>query len=238
MIINLILKDIVKENEFSTAKILEKIDEALKSNITKLIIAPAYYDEESKTSIEEVKVIVSDVNKYLEEKKLNLKLYSGNLIRDNFENLKEYSIGKLGNIEDTNYSILSIEESQSVLEIIEVIYEFNLRNTMPILYGVEKIKEIREDSKKLEKLLKEECLFMIDPCILKGDYGKKMQKISKTLLKNKVYSFIGFEDSIKGEYLTNEVKEINKKSISILSDKKVSKSNLTNKKKIKVGIFK
>lgn len=234
MVINLLLKDIVKDNNFNTMKLLEIIDEAIKNNITRLVIAPVYYDEESKTSIEEVNVVINALNEYLEENKLNLKLYSASLIRDNFESIKDYVNGTVGNIGETDYVILNVEESEDVNELIEFIYEFNLRKAMPILYGVERIKEVRDNYKKIEKLLKEECLFMIDPCALKGDYGKKMQKVSKILLKNKLYSFVGFEDKIKGEYLTNEIKEISRKSLLNLNNVKGTKVNLNYKKKIRL----
>lgn len=237
MVINLLLKDIVKDNNFNTMKLLEIIDETIKNNITRLVIAPVYYDEESKTSIEEVNLIVNALNEYLNEKKIDLKLYSANLIRDNFENLKDYINGTVGKVSKTDYVILNVEESEDVNELIEIIYEYNLRNVIPILYGVERIKEVRDNYKKLEKLLSEECLFMLDPYSLKGEYGKKSQKVSKILLKNKVYSFVGFEDKIKGEYLTNKVKEISKKSLINLNNINGSKVILNNKKKIKVNIF-
>lgn len=237
MVVNLLFKNIVKEDKFNTVKLLEIIDEAIKNNITKLVIAPVYYGEESKTSIEEVELIINTLNEYLEEKKINLRLYSANLIRDNFESIRHYIDGKLGNINESEYALLNIEESQDINELIEIIYEFKLRKAIPILYGVERLKEVRDNYKNIEKLLKEECLFMLDPRTLKGDYGKKTKTVSKILLKNKIYSFIGFEDNIKSEYLTNEVKEIAKRSLLNLNNTKGSKVNFNYKKKIKGSIF-
>ena len=237
MVINLILKDIVKEDKFNTINLLGMIDEAIKNNITRMVISPVYYEESSKTSINEVKIIVDALNEYLEENNLNLKLYSANLIRDNFASLKDYINGNIGKLGETDYVLLNVEESEDINELIEIIYEFNLRNVIPILIGVERINEVKDNYKKIEKLLNEECLFMLDPCALKGEYGKKVQKVTKILLKNKLYRFIGFEDKIKGEYLTSEVQEIGKKSLLNLNNTKGAKVNLNYKKKIKTGVF-
>lgn len=232
MIISLILKDIVKNNEFSKEKIMEIINQVKSYNIKRLIIAPIYYGEESKSSIEEVERIVDDLNLYLNEEKIDLKLYPANLIRDNFYSLEDFINGTIGNIRDTEYALLNVEETENIKELEEIIYEFKLRNYNPILVGIEKMKEIIDDSKKVEKLYNEGCLFQLDICSLRGDYGKKIKKTAKILKKNNIYSFVGFENSIKKEYLCSYIKEVSKKSLMVLNGAGSGKVSSNHKKKI------
>lgn len=183
---NLIFKELVIRGEFKSTVLLKKIDEAIKCNIKRLVLAPAYYDEESKTTIEEVKKIVEELNSYLKVKNIDLTLYSGSLLRDNYENVKYYMEKMLGGINETNFVLLDVEESNKINDLLEIVFEYKICNLIPIIVSPEKIEEIIKDNKKIDKLLNEECLFQLDPGSLKGVHGKKIQKTAKALLK-KIY---------------------------------------------------
>lgn len=232
MFASLILKELIVENEFNVINLLEKVERLNSYGITRLIIAPFYYDEESKSSIEEVKLVVEDLNLYLSEKGLNLKLYPANIIRDNFDNIKDFVDGKIGSINDNKYVLLSPDESNTIKELVEIIYEFNLRDYTPIIFGPEKIKEITDDNKNINKLLKENCLLQLDLGSINGEYGKKVLKTAKDLKKKDVYSFIGFEDDVKKEYINKEVEGISKKGLFALTKNGEVSKRIKVKKKI------
>ena len=233
MFASLILKDLVIKDNFSEAKLLEKIEAISSFGINRLVIAPVYYDEESKSSIDEVKLIVDDLNLYFTEKGVFLKLYPANIIRDNYDNIKEFINGKIGSINNSRYVLLNIEESNTIKELIEIIYEFNLRNYTPIIVGPEKIKEIVDVNKNIDKLLREDCLLQLDLASINGIYGNKVLKTANVLKKKGVYSFIGFEENIKEAYINKEMQEIGKKGFSILMKKGDSKERTKTKK----GLF-
>ena len=216
MFMNLILRDLVIKNEFSLINLLKKVEEANKLGITRLVIAPAYFDEESKSSIEEVKTIVDDLNRYLDEEKVDLKLYSASLLRDNFENINAFLDGKLGSINESKYVLLDVAESNTINELLEIIYEFNLRNYVPVIVSPERMPEIIEKSKNIDKLLNEDCLFQLDIKSINGEYGKKVLKAANFLKKKEIYSFVGYEDNAKREYITKDIEAIGKKSLFIL----------------------
>ena len=90
MFASLIVKDLVVNKELSVLNLMEKIESISRAGITKLVIAPFYYDEESNTSIDEVNKLVDDLNLYVKEKGLDIKLYSANIIRDNFDNIIDF----------------------------------------------------------------------------------------------------------------------------------------------------
>lgn len=128
LIANLIFKESVKDEGFNSSIIFECIEEAVANNIKNLVIAPAYYDKNSKSSIEKVKEIVDELNGYLKVKDIDINLYAGNLLRDNYENIKEYVNGNLGSINESNYILLDIEECEKIDDILEIVFEYRLRN--------------------------------------------------------------------------------------------------------------
>lgn len=235
---NLIFKELVIHGDFNSTVLLKKIEEAAKCNIKRLVLAPAYYDEDSKTTIEEVKKIVEELNSYLKVKNIDLTLYSGNLLRDNYENVKKHIEGLLGSINETNFVLLDVEESNKVDDLLEIVFEYKIRNLTPIIVSPEKIEEIIKDNKKIDKLLNEECLFQLDPGSLKGIHGKKIQKTAKALLKKDIYNFVGFEEKVEESYIDKSIEDLSKKSLFILNPEGArAKRILKSPKRKKVGIF-
>ena len=213
---NLLFKELVTKEEFESEILIKKIDEAVKCNIKKLVLAPVYYDEKSKTSIDEVKKVVDELNFYLEAKNIDLTVYSANLLRGNYESVKSYLKGDLGSINDSKYLLLDIDRNSTIDEILEVIFEYNLRNLTPIIVAPERINEIIKKNKKIDKLTKEGCLFQLDPASLEGAYGKTVKKTAKALMRKNVYKFIGFEEEIDEKLINDKVINISKNSSFIL----------------------
>ena len=213
---NLLFKELVTKEEFESEILIKKIDEAVKCNIKKLVLAPVYYDEKSKTSIDEVKKVVDELNFYLEAKNIDLTVYSANLLRGNYENVKSYLKGDLGSINDSKYLLLDIDRNSTIDEILEVVFEYNLRDLTPIIVAPERINEIIKKNKKIDKLTKEGCLFQLDPASLEGAYGKTVKKTAKALMRKNVYKFIGFEEEIDEKLINDKVINISKNSSFIL----------------------
>lgn len=236
LFVNLILKDLVVENKFNVMNLIEKIEEAKNAGVKRLVIAPYYYDEESKSSIDEVKDIVDDINLYLNESQADIKLYAANLVRDNYDNVREFIEGRLGSINDTKYVLLNTEESSDLKELIEIIYEFNLRDYVPVIVAPERIKEIIDNYKNINKLIEEGCLFQLDVASLNGEYGSAVLKTAKLLKKKEVYNFVGFEDNVKAKYINKDIESLSKKGLGILTKNGELNSKVAIKKK-KVGSF-
>ncbi|MGN0026410.1 MAG: CpsB/CapC family capsule biosynthesis tyrosine phosphatase, partial [Clostridium sp.] len=161
-----------------------------------------------------------------------LKLYHGNIIRDNFQSVRDFVDGKMCSINNSKYVLLNPEESSTIKELVEIIYEFNLREYTPIIFGPEKIKEITDDNKNIDKLLKENCLLQLDLGSINGEYGKKVLKTTKALQKKNAYSFIGFEDNIKKEYINKDIEAISRKGLFILTKSGEGSKKLKPKKKL------
>lgn len=211
----LIFKESVTIEEFKIANLLKNIEEALKCNIKNLVIAPAYYKEESGINIEKVKGIVDKLNSFLEERNLDMKLYSANLLMDNYETVKYYINGNVGTINNSNYILLSVEESEKIKDLLEIIYEYRLRNLVPIIVSPEKINEITDNKKNISTLIEEGCLFQLDPASLTGKFGKEVQKTAKLLMKKRIYQFVGFNEKIQPELINKAIVNLSKESLFI-----------------------
>lgn len=72
------------------------------------------------------------------------------MLRDNYENVKEYINGKLGSINDSDYILLDVEEADKIDDLLEIVFEYKLRNVTPIIVSPEKIKEIIKDKNILQ----------------------------------------------------------------------------------------
>lgn len=236
---NLLLKDIKRLGEFKSVNLRKIAEEAAQYNIRKLILAPAYYGEESKTSIQEVKTVVEELNSYLKVKEIDLTIYPANLIKDNYDNVKEYINGNLGSINNSHYILLDIEESNNVDDLLEIIFEYKLRNMRPIIVGPERMEEIINNNKNIDKLLNENCLFQLDAASLKGKYGKKIKKTAKKLMKKDIYQFVGFEESIEKNYTVDEMESLGKQGLFILNPEgAMARRIMKNSKKRKFRFFK
>lgn len=236
MFVNLILKDLIVENKFNIINLLERIEEAKNLGVKRLVIAPYYYDEESKSSIDEVKERVEDLNLYLSENNSDIKLYAGNIVRDNYDNIREFINGKIGSINDSKYVLVNSEESFDLKELIEVVYEFTLRDYVPIIVAPEKIKEIKDSHKNINKLINEGCLFQLDAASLSGEYGSEVLKTAKFLKRKGIYNFVGFEDKVKKKYINKDIESISKKGLAILTKNGEANNKITLKRK-KIGVF-
>ena len=231
---SLILKELVSQGEFESTCLIKKINEAVRCDIKKLVLAPAYYDEESKTNIKEVEYIVKELNSYLKEKEIDLTLLPANLLRDNYENIKSYINGDLGSVNNSKYVLLDIEECNKIDDILEITFEYMLRNITPIIIAPERIDEIINDNKKIEKLIEEGCLFQLDPASLHGIYGKAVKKTAKTLIKKDIYKFVGFEEEIDRNLINNQIINISKNSIFVLKSESRVTGRILRNKKIKI----
>lgn len=236
MFVNLILKDLIVENKFNVINLLERIEEAKNLGVKRLVIAPYYYDEESKSSIDEVKERVEDLNLYLTENNSDIKLYAGNIIRDNYDNVRDFINGKIGSVNDSKYVLINPEESSDLKQLLEIVYEFTLRDYIPIIVAPERIKEITGNYKNINKLISEGCLFQLDAASLSGEYGSQVLKTAKALKKKGIYNFVGFQDNVKKKYINKEIESISKKGLAILTKNGEVNSKITIKNK-RIGSF-
>lgn len=93
------------------------------------------------------------------------------------------------NINFEMYKLLDLEEDY-LPSIFKKIYDIQLNGYIPIILYPEKLKSIVEDVNNINDFIDANCLFILDAKSLEGDYGSKIRKVSKIILKNRIYNFI------------------------------------------------
>lgn len=93
------------------------------------------------------------------------------------------------NINLNMYKLLDLEEDY-LPSIFKKIYDIQLDGYIPIILYPEKLKNILNDVNNINDFIDANCLFILDAKSLEGYYGSKVRKVSKIILKNRIYNFI------------------------------------------------
>ena len=93
------------------------------------------------------------------------------------------------NLDISRYKVLELDEDYPS-DIFKDIYDIQLKGDIPIILYPEKLIPIIDNVSNINDFIDSDCLFVLDAKSLKGDYGRAIKNTSKTLLENKIYSFI------------------------------------------------
>ena len=87
------------------------------------------------------------------------------------------------------YKFINVDQNYESTVFKEV-HDVQLNGFIPIILYPEKLIPIINDINNINDFLDSNCLFMLDAKSLKGDYGRAVKNLAKTLLENKIYNFI------------------------------------------------
>lgn len=167
--------------------------------------------------------------------------------------LKELDLINLYNLENTEisnknldisrYKVLELDEDYPS-DIFKDIYDIQLKGDIPIILYPEKLIPIIDNVSNINDFIDSNCLFVLDAKSLEGDYGRAIKSTSKTLMENKIYSFINKnrvaeEDISKAVSKYKGYNDILEESIEKLNDGELiefSGRRVKPKKKL-LGIF-
>ena len=93
-------------------------------------------------------------------------------------------------LKDT-YVLVEMSYFSAPLNLYEMIYDLQLKGYIPVLAHPERYSFYHRDFQAYYKLKKAGCLFQLNLLSLTPYYGKNVQNISKQLLKNNLYDFVG-----------------------------------------------
>lgn len=171
---------------------LEMIKRSFGEGSTHIVATPHYKKGHFDTDFREVKVIVSGINKLLDEEGLKGKVYFGQEIYFTDDLLNLYKDGIVGTINDSRYMLIEFSMSKiNKSEVLDCMYELNLLGITPIIAHPERYKDIMKDLSFINDFVDEGCLFQLNAGSLRGDFGKEVKKTAEKLAKHRVYSFIG-----------------------------------------------
>lgn len=232
---------------------LEMLKNAEENGTKEIVATPHYLLEYGEATIIEVKSLVETVNSVAENNGVDIKVYSGQEVYYNEHILEDYLEGNIGTINDSRYMLIEFPMLAFDENILDILYELQVRNIIPIIAHPERYKPIRENPVIINKFIDAGYLFQINSGSIEGKFGESTRKISKLFLENNIYNFIGSDaHNIKNrntgllkslEILNKEIKPKEKNNELIFEDS--SKALLNNneikfygeKIKVKKSIF-
>jgi protein-tyrosine phosphatase len=90
-----------------------------------------------------------------------------------------------------NHVLVEMSYFSPPINLYEVLFKLQLKGYKPVLAHPERYNFYHTDFKSYYKLKQAGCLFQLNLLSLTEHYGKDVRKISKTLLKENLYDFIG-----------------------------------------------
>lgn len=206
-----------------------------KESGTELIVAtPHFFKGRFEVELSEITKIIDKIRGLAFDNNISIKLCLGQEVRYD-ENILDYYLKSfISTINNSRYMLIELPMKEfSIYQVINDIYELQLKGIIPILAHPERYDVFQEEPELINKFIDEGYLFQLNVGSLDGDYGKGAQKLSHMLLENRVYSVIGSDAhniSYRNTDMRRGIKVIEKKCPGylhiIMED---SKSILANK---------
>lgn len=155
------------------------------------IINTSHYHLDSKFVVgKEIEEKVNNFNNILKEQGIDLEiligneLYYTNELMNRIDELDFYSLNK------SKYILIEFSPSNFPDNIEDIIYEFKIRNYIPILAHVERYEKIVKDPNKIYEYIKAGALIQINSNSITGKSGKEIQNICNILIRNNMVHFV------------------------------------------------
>lgn len=170
---------------------LEMLRNAERDGTKEIVATPHYLLEYGESTIADVKVFVEEINSIIKSEGIHLKIYSGQEVYYTENIIQYYMEGKIGTINDSRYMLIELPMFELNKNIIDVLYELQIRNIVPIIAHPERYKVLIEDPSHINRLISEGYLFQMNAGSLEGKFGADVKKTAEIFLTNRIYNFIG-----------------------------------------------
>ena len=170
---------------------LEMLRNAERDGTKEIVATPHYLLEYGESTIAEVKAFVEEINSIIKSERINLKVYSGQEVYYNENIIQYYMEGKIGTINDSRYMLIEFPIHKLNKNIINVVYELQIRDIVPIIAHPERYKALIAKPSRINRFINEGYLFQMNAGSLEGKFGADVKKTAKIFLNNGIYNFIG-----------------------------------------------
>ncbi len=208
---------------------------AKKSGTTGIVATPHFFRGRFQVPYEEIKKEVAKLKILAKEKDIDIEIYCGQEVYYNSRILESYKCGDIGTIENSRYMLIEFPLREfSVDEVINDIYELQLKGVVPIVAHPERYKKFIEAPELINKFIEEGFLFQLNTGSIIGDFGGGVKKTAKLFVKHKIYSTIGSDghrSQGRTTDMTTGIKAIEKINPGYLREmEKISQEILMNNK--------
>lgn len=170
---------------------LEMLRNAEKNGTKEIVATPHYLLEYGDASISEVKVLTDEVNSLAQKEGIDIKIYSGQEVYFNESIIENFIQGNIGTINNSRYMLIEFPMHGFDDNIVDILYELQVRNIVPIIAHPERYKPFRDEPSQINKFIEAGYLFQINSGSIEGKFGESVRKTAAIFLENNIYNFIG-----------------------------------------------
>ena len=172
-----------------TINMLKKAEE---SGTTDIIATPHFMRGRFEVEYKEVIEKVEELKKIVKENNIDINIYVGQEVYYSKNLLEYYNDKMIGTINNTKYMLIELPMLDfDIDEVINTIYELQIRGIVPIIAHPERYKPFIKKPSMINALINEGMLFQMNAGSIAGDFGKDVKKTAAKYLEHNVYSFIG-----------------------------------------------
>ena len=228
---------------------INMLKKAEQSGTTDIIATPHFMRGRFEVEYNEVLKKVEELREISRENNIDINIYAGQEVYYSRKLLEYYNDKIIGTINNSKYMLIELPMLEfNIEEVINTIYELQIRGITPIIAHPERYKQFIKKPSMINALIKEGMLFQLNAGSIAGDFGKDVKKTATKYLEHNIYSVIGSDahrdrgrDTDMREAL-NILEEDKKEEFinngrAILENKDVDFKGTTVKEKKFLGIF-
>lgn len=157
-----------------------------------IVATPHFMRGRFEVSYDEVIKAVEEMRNTAKDNGIEIEIYAGQEVYYSRNMLEYYNDKLIGTINNSRYMLIELPMLEFNLdEVINTIYELQIRGIVPIIAHPERYKPFIKKPSLINALIKEGMLFQMNAASIVGDFGKDVKKTSKIFLENNIYSFMG-----------------------------------------------
>lgn len=228
---------------------INMLKKAEQSGTTDIIATPHFMRGRFEVEYNEVLKKVEELKGISRENNIDINIYAGQEVYYSRKLLEYYNDKIIGTINNSKYMLIELPMLEfNIEEVINTIYELQIRGITPIIAHPERYKPFIKKPSMINALIKEGMLFQLNAGSIAGDFGKDVKKTATKYLEYNIYSVVGSDahrdrgrDTDMREAL-NILEEDKKEEFinngrAILENKDVDFKGTTVKEKKFLGIF-
>ena len=171
---------------------INMLRQAVEGGTKKLVLTPHYLPGHYEVPLNEVKEKREEVSLLTREQGLDIEIYCGQEVYFNEKIIENFENKLIGTINESRYMLIEFNmRSFSIKEVIEILYEIQLKGIVPVIAHPERYVKFIKNPSLINEFIREGFLFQLNIESITGDFGKEVKKTAEIFLKNKIYSFFG-----------------------------------------------
>jgi protein-tyrosine phosphatase len=169
---------------------LEMAKLAVQEGITTIIATPHHKNGWYENPKQAILVKVAELNKRLQEEKIDLKILPGQEPAINGELAEDFDKGQIMTLNGTNYVFVELPSNHVPRYTEKMLYDLQLKGLIPVIVHPERNSEIHERPELLYKLVEKGALAQLTAASICGKFGKKIKSFSEQLVEANLVHFI------------------------------------------------